>query len=57
MKETEPVRIPKADDNEDLKARLERLRARMAAEGRKSAVDALDKAITRAARRRPRPAA
>lgn len=53
----ESVGVPKADDNEDLEARLERLRTRMAAEGRKSAVHALDKAIARAAHRRARPAA
>lgn len=57
MDEMESVGVPKADDNEDLEARLERLRTRMAAEGRKSAVHALDKAIARAAHRRARPAA
>lgn len=59
MNEIDPVRplASEVDSAEDLQARLRRLRSRMAAEGRKSAVDALDRAIARAHGRRPRPTA
>jgi len=44
---------PDGDPLEDLELRLGRLRSRMEAEGRRSAVRALDRAIARASRRRP----
>jgi len=49
-----PVPVPDGENIEDLEARLRRLRSRMEAEGRGSAVSMLDKAIARASSgRRP----
>jgi len=51
-----PVRAPVPDGEpmEDLEIRLKRLRSRMEAEGRQSAVSTLDKAIANASKRRSR---
>lgn len=46
--------VPETEPVEDLELRLRRLRLRMEAEGRKSAVSLLDKAIARAGKRRAR---
>lgn len=51
------VHAPEEESAEDLELRLKRLRSRMEAEGRHSAVSALDKAISRAISRRSRKAA
>lgn len=49
---TVAVNATEAEPVEDLELRLRRLRSRMAAEGRRSAVNLLDKAIARARGRR-----
>lgn len=48
---TVAVNATEAEPVEDLELRLRRLRSRMAAEGRMSAVSLLDKAIERAGKR------
>ena len=50
MNRDEYLRAVEADALKDLEQRLGRLRARMAADGRDAAVEALDKAIAREAR-------
>lgn len=56
MNKMRPVAVdaPEGEPVEDLELRLQRLRARMQAEGRQSAVSLLDKAIARANKRRVR---
>jgi len=50
MNKMRPVAVdaPEGEPVEDLELRLQRLRSRMQAEGRQSAVSLLDKAIARA---------
>jgi uncharacterized coiled-coil protein SlyX len=50
MNQDEHLRAVEADALKDLEQRLARLRARMAADGRDAAIEALDRAIAREAR-------
>lgn len=50
MNQDEHLRAVEADALKDLEQRLARLRARMAADGRDAAIEALDRAIVREAR-------
>lgn len=50
MNQDKQLRAVEADAVKDLEQRLARLRARMAADGRDAAIEALDRAIAREAR-------
>ena len=50
MNQEKHLRAVEADALKDLEQRLARLRARMAADGRDAAIEALDRAIVREAR-------